>query len=226
MLSTAEFDQKDVLFQCISQYVDSTKSVLDIGAGTPEIAKRIARISGHYLGIEQRADYCNELRAAGLRIIEGLYPLELKQKYDVVIASHSVPEAKELIRPFIGSMWADTSPGGKMILITFKGAFGEIAEFRDKLLGEYKPNDEELYAEIVSSFEEIGEYRSSTITSRIFASNPEDIANFISAGISSNITDELFRNIVELVRYNQKIGRYSFSFDHLVFEINKAPTRG
>ncbi|MBV8823953.1 MAG: class I SAM-dependent methyltransferase [Hyphomicrobiales bacterium] len=119
------WDQAEVLVDSIIRIVRErgTKSLLDIGAGGGSVAVPVAKQVARYLAIEQDPSHCAALRRAGLNVVEATFPVEIDERFDLVVSSHSVPEGNvELYEPFLDQAWRLVAPGGLLLIITFKGS--------------------------------------------------------------------------------------------------------
>ena len=91
-------DQKDVLFREISSYIKDykVKSLLDIGAGDGVLAKKLANRVSQYFAIESNKKRAKNFKALGLKVRCTRFPKKIGKRFDMVLASHSIPENKKL----------------------------------------------------------------------------------------------------------------------------------
>src|SRR5665213_298589 len=115
----ARWDQAEVLTACILGFVRDrrARSVLDIGAGRGLVAEA--------------------LRAAGLDVVQGTFPVALDERFDLVVSSHSIPEGDvALYEPFLAGAWKLVASGGTLLIVTFKGSTeSPIRKLSAELLG-------------------------------------------------------------------------------------------
>ncbi len=99
------------------------RSLLDIGAGSGGVAVPVARSVERYVAVEQDPIAAQALRDAGLDVVEATFPVEIRDRFDLVVSSHSIPEGGvELYEPFLSRAWERVAPGGLLLVITFKGS--------------------------------------------------------------------------------------------------------
>jgi hypothetical protein len=81
-----------------------------------------------------------ELQSAGLDVLYGRFPIPVTGSYDLVLASHSLPEGLEgfgtSYHEFLECAYDYAKPSGSILVITFKGGQGEIGHLRKKTIGE------------------------------------------------------------------------------------------
>jgi hypothetical protein len=127
-------------YKYISQYVRSyvekysVHSVFDIGAGHPLLASEIAQSVLTYRGIECDKLRQQELQRTGLDVLYGTFPIAVTGHYDLVLASHSLPDND--YQEFLECAWQLVNPSGAMLVITFKGSKGEIGYLRAQIVGD------------------------------------------------------------------------------------------
>jgi SAM-dependent methyltransferase len=116
-------DEKQVLLRKISEWMEhyGARSLLDIGAGSGELSIPIANRVTRYRGIESRAEYVAALRAAGLDVTQGRFPIDVDDTFDVVLASHSVSYDPTQCERFVHAAWRCTKPGGALLIVTYRG---------------------------------------------------------------------------------------------------------
>ncbi len=134
------YHQKRTLIENISWYIHDSmaSSLLDIGAGRPDTAAALSKEVERYTAVEQDSRRAAELKNAGLEVVQGRFPLQLGSVYDLVLSSHSLPESStELYPAFLSAAWDLTSDHGIMLIVTFKGARGDLATLRNELLVRY-----------------------------------------------------------------------------------------
>src|SRR5665213_2329563 len=117
----ARWDQAEVLTACILGFVRDrrARSVLDIGAGRGLVAVPVAAAVKRYVAVEKEPSGAEALRAAGLDVVQGTFPVALDERFDLVVSSHSIPEG-----------------GVALLIVTFKGSTeSPIRKLSAELLG-------------------------------------------------------------------------------------------
>lgn len=124
-------DEKKKIVSAVSQIANPHKkmSLLDIGAGTGEVSIPISSMVGRYLAIEKNPNTAWHLSNNGLDCMNVAWEdTSLKERFDVVLASHVLSFFKNKIRhEMISKMYNHVSPGGKLIIITDSGE-GDFSE--------------------------------------------------------------------------------------------------
>ncbi|WP_375412061.1 class I SAM-dependent methyltransferase [uncultured Bradyrhizobium sp.] len=216
------YHQKAAIVDNVTRYIRdlAARSLLDIGAGGAETALPLSKLVDRYHAIEQNPHYAARLENAGLKVSRGTFPLALDETYDLVLSSHSVPEL--LIEPyaaFLSSAWRLTAPGGLLLVITFKGSRGDLAEVRQELLGE-PPAPSEEHDTIMRNFQRLGgRVRTERVNSYVEARKPGHIASFLEPWLTQDPAMQAsihhaFTGIVE-TRYKVRDGLYVFPTQHL-----------
>jgi hypothetical protein len=106
----------------IARYVASKGpigDVLDIGAGSGEIARHLLEDSERYVAIEQNLHLYAWLGRIGVEAICGSFPdVTAEGSFDTVIASHSIPARREEYEPFIDAAFEKARQFGKLVIVT------------------------------------------------------------------------------------------------------------
>jgi SAM-dependent methyltransferase len=172
-------DQGEVLTEGILSFVRErgSGSLLDIGAGTGNVAAPLSREVPRYLAIEQDTSRYQCLRQLGLNVIQATFPIKLAERFDMVVASHSIPEADaELYEPFLTQAWDLVEPGGLFLIITFKGRGGTpISRLSEEITGR-KWKDDYRYQLMIDILRTCGEISITEIVSHVKSEEFSDIA--------------------------------------------------
>ena len=221
------YHQRETLERNVCRYIRATnaETLLDIGAGLPSAALPISKCVRRYLGVEVDAENASALRAAGLEIIEGRFPLDIKEEFDLVLSSHSIPESNVSAYPsFLSAAVERVRPGGTMLIITFKGNKGEIAGLTSDLLKQPWPSSPEK--EMVEDFfNRLGNCTTEIVNSYIEATHREILAEFLwrwltaQPQIKTRFNDELLEWID--ARYLVRENLYVFPTEHLFISYTK-----
>ena len=115
-------DEKIKLAAKVGDIIKKNKveSLLDIGAGEGTFASMIAPQVSRYVAAEKRKKNANTLRDRGLEVIEKDFPFETDEKFDMVLASHSIPNDKVGFESFIEDLAKSATANGVVCVITFK----------------------------------------------------------------------------------------------------------
>lgn len=220
------YNQKEVLLEEISKYIDDRKarSLLDIGAGDGALAIPLAKKVEHYLAIEPRPERAEALRHAGLQVIEAVFPCEVPGEYDLVVASHSLPEDPLHWQPFLQAAWLLVRPGGMLFVATFKGVRDASYDLHRELgfISSIEDADRKELEKIMGSFGSL-ERRFPVSTMR--SESLSDMADAVS--LATGGTDEEkkeYRPKLEHIleeRY-QKDGTYVFPTEHMLLAVSRS----
>jgi hypothetical protein len=222
------YHQQATLVANISRYIEeaSADSLLDIGAGSPETALPLSKRVHRYRAIERDPDAAARLENAGLSVTAGTFPLPMDGTYDLVLSSHSVPEnSLEAYAPFLSSAWELTSPEGMLLIVTFKGSKGDLAEIAHDLLG-LAPRKSEGLEHIIRSYEEFGGHIGiERVNSYVEGLAAEDIAFFLEPWLSGDgrERESIHSDFVRIIETRYKVRRNLFVFptEHLFLVCRK-----
>lgn len=175
----ARWDQAEVLRGCVLRFVRDrrARSVLDIGAGRGPVAVPVAAAVRRYLAVEQDASAAEALRGAGLDVVQGVFPVALEERFDLVVSSHSIPEGDvALYEPFLAGAWELVANGGMLLIVTFKGPNGSpIPKLSEELLGRTYAVDPR-YTEMLRILRGYGEVEITTLRSHVEVDDFESFA--------------------------------------------------
>ena len=222
------YHQQTTLVANISRYIRETSadSLLDIGAGSPETALPVSKLVHRYRAVERDPQAAARLEHAGLNVTMGTFPLPIDGTYDLVLSSHSVPEnSVESYPPFLSSAWELTNPEGMLLIVTFKGNRGDLAEIAHELVGQL-PHKSEEFEFIIRSYEEFGGViRIERVNSYIEALAAEDIAFFLEPWLSGDCRqrESIHSTFVRIIETRYKVRRDLFVFptEHLFLSCRK-----
>jgi hypothetical protein len=222
------YHQKATLVENISRYIRETsaKSLLDIGAGSLETALPLSHRVRQYHAIERDPEVAARLETAGLSVTRGTFPFPMDATYDLVLSSHSVPETSVgSYAPFLSSAWELTNPHGMLLVVTFKGSKGDLAEIAHELLGRLPQKSEEL-GSIIRSYKEFGgDIGIERVNSFVEAASAEDIAGFLGPWLSHDhqVRTSIHRAFVRIIEARCKVHRELFVFptEHLFLSWRK-----
>lgn len=225
-ITGVRYHQKRTLIENISWYIHDSLagSLLDIGAGTTDIAVALSREVEQYTAVEQDSRKVAELKNAGLKVVQGRFPCQLSGVYDLVLSSHSLPESStELYPAFLSAAWELTSNNGIMLIVTFKGAKGDLAVLRNELLGSEPGSSPELQV-VLGQCSERGSTDVRPVNSFVEADTVDDLAYFLGPWLCGQKRGEAFhRQLTHILnrRYKVRDGLFVFPTQHLFIRCRK-----
>jgi hypothetical protein len=216
-----KYTQQETLVENVLRYVSCfrAQSLLDIGAGAPSTALPISKSVRDYLAIESDPSCANELRCAGLNVLQERFPFPMFQTFDLVLSSHSVPEGGLFqYQGFLSSAWRLVKTGGVLLVVTFKGSGGDVRFLREELACSRRNECTELN-EIVHILSKFASVQIERVNSYATTSVAEDIVSYFLPWICPEAGERYrmskdFRHIVE-TRYKVRPSYYVFPTEHL-----------
>lgn len=219
-------NQKEVLFKNISQYIDkyNVRSLLDIGAGDASLAAKLAGKVDRYLAVEQDAGNVEKLKANNLEAIQGTFPVELNETFDLVLVSHAIPEEKEKHEPFLRSAWEMVNAGGLLLIVTFKGSKGGVMELKNEWHGTDNAFDEELYQHMMTLLQNFGEVSMHKTQSAFLSKNLDEITNLALKTVQPKAVEQeacvkFLKKQFDASRAPE--GNYMLPMEHLFISVSK-----
>ena len=91
--------------------------------GDGDLSIALSREVRRYVALEQKGDFVKKLRSGGLEVVEASWPHPIEERFDVVLASHSLPshsDGRETWEPFVTSAWSQVDKKGHLIIVTFE----------------------------------------------------------------------------------------------------------
>jgi SAM-dependent methyltransferase len=140
-------NQKEVLFRELRRCISKQKpgSILDVGAGQVHLAERLSKLASVYTAVEQDKERAVLLHRAGIHVIHRRFPFEVGRRFDVVIASHSLPNAGgDILSCFLAGLCKNAKEDGHLSIITFKGGQGWIPTARRDIFNQLDNGEHEL----------------------------------------------------------------------------------
>lgn len=221
------YHQKFTLVDNIIRRVEQVgaKSLLDIGAGSTEVALPLSRAVDTYLAVEQEPARAAKLREANLNVVAGRFPVPINQTFDMVLSSHSIPERSLSSYPsFLSEAWKLTNHGGQLLIVTFKGKHGDLARLEFELLGRY-PRRSAEYDAVITYLEKQGRTRIERVNSYIQARSGEVLANFLGPWISGDrqVLAGMMPALIHVMntRYKVQHNYFVFPTEHLFISCDK-----
>jgi SAM-dependent methyltransferase len=219
-------DEKKILFEEINKRILENKSdsLLDIGAGNGDLAIPLSKTVEKYVAVERKPDYINKLRGVGLTVIDGLFPCEVGEKFDFILASHSFPWKRESYEPFINTAFKLLHAGGVFLGVTYDDENGDWIGMLDACGLEF--NKESRLENMEKWLNYFSFFKRDIVTTYVRTESLEDmmgaLAFVYSDGSGEKIEkfmgNEKIREYLEEKKYRNKYG-YFFPFNHMFLEI-------
>lgn len=227
MIFNIHNDQKQILFHKIYEVIEKyhIQSLLDIGAGRSFLALQLAQKVKKYLAVESSPNLAKQLRDANVSVIEGTFPkVNIQGTYDLVLASHSIPELVGLYKPFLEKAWEIVASKGLLLVITFKGVRDELFELTNRFRKKWDDTDMLKHDELIKILSTFGEVKTEKVTSHSSTENIEDLLDVLVFSIGgSEVEKEIYRPKLRRVledKYKSG-GQYVFPHSHLLLSLQK-----
>lgn len=225
-------NEKQILLDEIFKEIEKNniKSVLDIGAGNGLLSIPLSQKVTNYLAVEQNANFVEELLRAGVRVIKGIFPVELDEIFDMVLVCHSIEYAKDLFEPFIRRAWELVKPGGMFLLITYRGQEDDWTRLI-KDLGDNRESENRIgFNQIVGLLFSLGEVQTRKVITHVKTEKLDDMIQaltFVASDGRSERKDKFLKNKLRLEKilarkYHHQDG-YSFPFQHFFITTMRTP---
>lgn len=221
-------DEKPVLLEALKERLARYRphSLLDIGAGSGDLALPLAQVVPEYFALESKPDYVRLLKARGLRVFNEAFPTQLNSQYDTVLLSHVLPWSKEKYIPFLEAAWQAVTPKGHLLVITYDDEESEWQRFLSSCgfsplgtFGRLTDIQRQLSARGVCEVERITTHvRTDTLDEMIealafvYGEGRED--KYMEFKTNSSVQEILKREFFEGAHF-------TFPFEHILLEIKK-----
>jgi hypothetical protein len=206
------------------------RSILDIGAGDGRLAVPVAQLVESYVAVEADEARAEALLESGLSVIQGRFPdVDVPGNFDLVVASHSIPDSEMMYERFLGSAWGRVRGlHGCLLVITFVGSRSSRRELARYLGIDLDGPDERRLSELQRVLLGLGDVAAWEVTSQSWT---RDLNEMVAEVISS-----FTRSVSERGRYEQRVAdtvrsrysrgdRYVLSHGHRVFAVSsRAPS--
>ena len=222
------YDQAAVLADIITGHVRErgARTLLDIGAGSGEVAIPVSRCVRRYVAVEQCPSSAALLHDAGLDVVAATFPVAIGERFELVVSSHSIPEGGAAkYPPFLAAAWERVMPGGLLLIVTFKGPGDPaIPRLAEELLGRANGTDAR-YTLMLQILETFGVVTVGTRNSYVETDDFADVAAFFGGWFWS--TDEQQRRYLPQLRaaVDRRFltaGSYRIPTQHFVIATEKA----
>jgi SAM-dependent methyltransferase len=229
----AHTDEKPILLQAITKKLQTINadSLLDIGAGNGDLAIPLSKVVKRYVALEQKADFAERLREAGLEVIEQPFPCAMEKHFDAVLLSHSLPshdEKRSEWSIFLDAAWKLLKERGHLLIVTFDedstsdwNQLVKVLGFRDF------ERDETRFKFLKKYLQNFGQVEQETITTHVRTATLEDMLRALafvwSDGQEQHLktflqNPQIAKQIRE--RYLTKSG-FTFPFRHYLLDTSK-----
>lgn len=186
-------DEKQVFTERIAGLIHEygAASLLDIGAGDGSLALPLSEEVATYVAVEQNPEYASRLRAAGKKVIEGLFPGDdVEGSYDLVLMSHVISHTSGNYREMVPAGWGLVKPGGSLLVATHRTGrdsdWGRLLEIVDH--GENAERMAQGYDNMVAALEEIGETKVEPVVTRVETDTIDDMVTALAFRASNGET--------------------------------------
>jgi SAM-dependent methyltransferase len=227
-------DEKVILARSVGNIIrqNNVKSLLDVGAGEGTFASMVAPQVEHYVATEKRKENADALRAHGLEVIEKSFPFEMRGWFDMVLASHSIPNDKKSLEPFIEHLVNAAAADGTVCVVTYKREKDLWYEFTKDILKEnWENKDGDMYEILLDVFKHYGTVTVEKVDTSLFAKTPRELFDslrFTYAGKDRELVDLFNEHKTEglawienhCARDNEQ-GVYKFPFIQYIVTLKK-----
>ena len=224
-------DEKEVFHRELKGYFERNhvRSLLDIGAGNGRLASLIAPEVSRYTAVESSTKYVAKLRARGLEVVDGEYPVPVNGSYDAVLLSHVVSYKTRNYRTIIPSAWECVEQGGILLLVTHRGERNDWSELVEAIGMPKTEENQTGYDEILALLRARGASEIRRVVTRLESQSLDDMlqamAFVAAAGRPQEFSHFMSRRklLVEILERRYKSGSvYSFPFTHIFICTKKA----
>ena len=111
-------------------------TMLDVGAGDGTFTSILAPSLKEVDAVEKREDHAQSLRNKGIKTIAEEFPCHLDRKYDLVVASHSIPFERAKTEGFVEALVDAAIEKGTVVVVTYKTEKDAWFELMQSALGE------------------------------------------------------------------------------------------
>lgn len=188
-------DEKLLLARSVGNIIreNNVQSLLDVGAGEGTFASMIAPQVAHYVAAEKRPENVEKLRDRGLHVIAESFPFDPAQKFDMVLASHSIPSDKIDFESFIERLVDAAEKQGIVCVITYKREKDVWYEFMRDIMGEnWNGRNFDTYEMLLDVLKQYGDVTVEKIDTNVHGRNARkifDTLRFTYAGKEPELVD-------------------------------------
>lgn len=203
-------------------------SLLDIGAGNGLLSIPLSKGFRSYVAVEPKSKYVEILKNAGLEVIQAEFPVPVREKFDMVLCSHSISYLDKKYEVFLRAAWEAVGLGGELLLITFRGAEDDW----NNLMKNLEPSKSELnlseFNHILELLRSFGEMNMRIVTTRVTTGTLPELINALSFVYSDGVKErkEHFLSfgpkLEETLRSYKNANGFFFPFQHFFISATKS----
>ncbi len=212
-------NEKSILFEKISEEIKKKKvsSLLDIGAGDGFLSVPLSKQVSRYLAIESSALFAKKLSEKGLDVVRRKFPFTLKEKFDMVLISHALPEKE--CEKFVKSAWKAVNVGGSLVVITHKEKEGDWSFLLTQMRENEDTTDHLTYEKVVDIMNLLGKTELKKFKTHIYAPNEKEAIEVLSFMFSDGNKKLKHRFLSQNKKVSKIISKYKTS-QGIIFPFN------
>jgi len=224
-------DEKKVLLDYFSELInqDRVKSMLDIGAGNGLLSIPLSLRVEEYLAIEPNPKFSKTLRKNDIEVIDKSFPCSVDKSFDIVLSCHSIPHNISSATEFVQAAWQLVSPGGKLIIITYRSDEEDDWTKLMNCLGEnWLGTNTSSYRSLIELLSSLGKVKVEKITSFVSSADLSVMIKALSF-VYSDGKPELRDKFLEKEEILKKVlindyfdgHEYTFPFQHFYLDVKR-----
>lgn len=223
-------NEKQVLLEEIIKDIKkyNIQSLLDIGAGNGLLAIPLSQQVHRYLAVEPKESFAEKLKSNNLDVIQAGFPVDVPEKFDLILSSHSICYDRERFEPFIRKAFELLKPNGVFLIITYRGQEDNWNELLD-FLGQNKMDfNRKGFNSIIELLNTLGVVTIRKITTKVVTNNINDMIQALSFVFSDGKSEKkkTFLNyqakLEKLLNSKYKTEKgYYFPFQHFFIVTQK-----
>jgi SAM-dependent methyltransferase len=219
-------NEKEVLARGLNKIIHAhgVGSLLDIGAGNGELAKRIAPLVHDYTAVESDPEHIQGLLNHGLSVHPHRFPCQLPRKgtYDMALAAYVIMETFSEQAEFIRQAIQCVRPDGIFVMVMYcnsdDGRWSQLLQNldlqRDKL-------DATVFAKLMASYVPGRRVTEERVQSRLSCTSREELLECLAFafGNGNHISQQRFlrairQDLSQLNGCQRGENEFTFFFDH------------
>jgi SAM-dependent methyltransferase len=225
-------DEKEVLARELTGEIQqlAAQSLLDIGAGSGQLALRLAQAVSEYVALDERPEYVRQLSTLGLTAVLGRWPMTIRRRFDIVLMSHVLAPGDPL-RQMLETAFGNLKPGGALLLVLHDVVGSDWAELLKHLTIDHE-DQAALPNRVLKVLADLGA-RTETrqITTHLHAADMDamlDALSFVATSGKPHRQEPFFAGRDKIAaRFNDSYrdadGGYRFVFQHLLVSATPGP---
>lgn len=223
-------DEKPVLLAKLKSIFNEfgVQSVLDIGAGNGALSIPLSKLVNKYVAVEKRPEFVKTLKEGGIETIEGIFPVPIEQKFDLVLSSHSISYKEDSFKPFVMQSWDAVESRSTFLIITYRGQEDDWTNLMKQILHDPINYNRVGYETLVELLESLGKVKIEKVITTVSSDSLEEMIMALSFVASNGLPERKERfleqkGVLEKTlkeKYFQK-GKYVFPFQHFFIYTTK-----